>query len=142
MIVPLGAFAEDNSATGRCDLWLELLDEETQPESTHILFGSLFLQQYINWWSYDYSSGKAVETFRMQLSPTNTLTYSYIGKAIYLNSNVSPFLYPSTTQTINVNVDRTTKATTIDGMLGYQGYSQFGVSLLGQYIETYSDQCY
>ena len=141
MIVPLGSLAANNAATGGCDIYLELLEEASQPESTNVVFGAMFLQQYIAWWSYDYSVTPAIETLRMQLSSTNTLNYAYIGNGIYQNG-VEPFVYPTDTLTVNIDVDPTWKTTTVKGMLGYQGYADFGVSLLGNYVQAFSTDCY
>ena len=60
---------------------MEYLDSATQPNSTHVVFGSMFLQQYINWWNYDYTTTPTTTTLRMQLSTLQTLTGSYIGNA-------------------------------------------------------------
>lgn len=43
LIVPLGALAINNQVTGGCDIYLQLLDDRTQPESTQVVFGSMFL---------------------------------------------------------------------------------------------------
>jgi hypothetical protein len=34
MIVPIGAFAIDNSKIGGCDIYMEFLNEKSQPQST------------------------------------------------------------------------------------------------------------
>lgn len=111
MIVPLAAFAINNNAAGTCEIYMQQLEEDTV-ESNHVVFGSLFLQQYISWWSYDYTTSS--KTLSMQLSPTCTLTYAYIGSRAYTNGQVSPFLnLGGTTQTLLVNANSTNMRTTI-----------------------------
>ena len=48
MTVPLSAFAVDNG--GRCKMYIEYLNEDQQPQSSQIILGSLFLQQFVNYW--------------------------------------------------------------------------------------------
>lgn len=57
MIVPLSTIAAQN-ANGKCDLYLQFLDELTQPMSGQIVLGSMFLQQYVNYWQYNYTAGQ------------------------------------------------------------------------------------
>ena len=51
----------------------------------------MFLQQYVNWWSYDYSSSDVAQTLSMQLSSHTTLTGSYIGNGVFAQAE-SPFI--------------------------------------------------
>lgn len=48
--VPLAAFASDNATSGYCDLVIENLGEQSE-----VVLGSMFLQQYIAYWQFDYT---------------------------------------------------------------------------------------
>jgi len=104
-----------------------------------VVFGSLFLQQFAAYWDYDLVRFKT--TLSLQMSDMNTLTGAYIGNSTILNTN-SPFtaLYGGQTQ-FPINIDEFHYKTTIGVSLGFQGQSQFQVSLLGQYVFTYDAEC-
>lgn len=77
----------------------------------------------------------------MQLSTTNTLTGAYIGSgSTTLGTN--PFLTNAgTVQNLPVIANSTTMRTTIMANLGYQGEADFDVNFLGQYVQTFSNDC-
>jgi hypothetical protein len=79
--MPIGSLAADFN--GNCNLFLQYLDDETQPQSNQVVLGSMFLQQYINYWAYNYNTETPTTTYYMQISSTNSLTGSYIGNAAY-----------------------------------------------------------
>ena len=75
------------------------------------------------------------------MSSQNTLSGSYIG-ATSLIAKTDPFtLLHGTTQQLYVNTDEYNYKTTIVANLGYQGQTQFQVSLLGQYVYAYTTDC-
>lgn len=88
LTVPLGAFAVD-AANGRCQLYVEYLDGDQQPQSNQIILGSLFLQQYVNYWTYDAVAQST--TLKMEVSANGKLTGTYIGAAAYANTLPNPF---------------------------------------------------
>jgi hypothetical protein len=134
--LPLSAFAVDNN--GECDLYIQYLDSEQNSQSDQIILGSMFLQQYINGWDYDLTAGTV--TYYAELSSSCTLTGAYIGNGA-ATAAASPFIsLQGTTQTIYVNTNEKFQ-TTIGANLGYQGQKQFGVSLLGHYVQTFSADC-
>lgn len=55
VIVPLGAFAVNNSTDNTCNLYLQYLNDDQYVQSSSVVLGSMFLQQYINYWQYDLS---------------------------------------------------------------------------------------
>lgn len=139
MIIPLASIAVDNAATGQCDMYMQYLDPAQHTQSDKIVFGSLILQMFKNYWDYDLVA--STTTLYMQFSETNTLADSYIGSATKMVTS-SPFtaLIGSTEQ-IYVNHDEFFYETTIGGSLGFQGKSQFQVSLLGRFVQTWSTDC-
>lgn len=110
--VPLGGFAANNATSGGCDLYVEYLDT-----ATDVVFGAMFLQQYIAWWHYDYALDQT--SLGLQLSTTNTLTGAYIGAGAYA-AGTSPFVSNAgTVQNLQVTANSTTMRTTIKANLGY-----------------------
>jgi len=118
---------------------MQYLDPAQHTQSDKIVFGSLILQMFKNYWDYDLVA--STTTLYMQFSETNTLADSYIGSATKMVTS-SPFtaLIGSTEQ-IYVNHDEFFYETTIGGSLGFQGKSQFQVSLLGRFVQTWSTDC-
>lgn len=99
----------------------------------------MFLQQYIAVWDYDNIAG--TKTFYAELSPTCLLTGAYIGAGV-TTAGADPFTsLAGTTQSIYVNTDDFYFTTTIGANLGYQGKKQMGVSLLGNYVQTFAADC-
>jgi len=137
--VPLAAFAVDNTATNGCDLYIQYLNSNQESQSSQIVLGSMFLQQYVNVWDYDNKSGTA--TYIAELSSSCTLNGAYIGAGA-TTAGSDPFMsLAGSKQTIYVNTDDVHFQTTIGAQLGFQGSKQFGVSLLGKYVQTWSSDC-
>lgn len=99
----------------------------------------MFLQNFKNYVSYDLTT--FTTTYKFQLSTSNTLNFAYIGAAI-MAADDNPFtaLYGAQEQ-IYINTDYFHYKTTIGGQLGFQGNVQFQVSLLGQYVLTFEQDC-
>lgn len=141
MLVPLAALAVNNTATEQCDIYLQYLDPAQHTQSDHVVFGSLVMQLFKNYWEYDLAASPPTTTLHIQLSDTNTITPSYIGSDTYMTTS-SPFtaLYGAVEQ-IYINTDQFHYKTTIGGSLGFFGQSQFQVSLLGNYLMTWGTDC-
>ena len=141
MLIPLAALAVNNTMTGQCDIYLQYLDPAQHTQSDHVIFGSLVLQLFKNYWEYDLAASPPTTTLHIQLSDTNTISPSYIGSDTYSVTS-TPFtaLYGAVEQ-IYVNTDPYHYKTTIGGSLGFFGQSQFQVSLLGNQIMTFSTDC-
>jgi len=94
-----------------------------------------------NYWEYDLATTPPTTTLHMQISDLNTISPSYLGNDT-ITSTSSPFtaLYGAVAQ-IYVNSDEFHYKTTVGGSLGFQGQSQFQVSLLGRFIQTWSQSC-
>jgi hypothetical protein len=62
--VNIGSFAIDNTVDGTCDLYLELLrpDDSFTDEKKHIVFGSMWLQNFVAFFEYTYSADDTVIT--------------------------------------------------------------------------------
>jgi hypothetical protein len=97
------------------------------------------MQQYKAWFDYDIS--EATTAIYMQKSDTNTLINSYIGNATIFQTG-SPFtaLNDAVAQ-FYINADEANFKTTVRASLGFQGLTAFQVSLLGNYVFTYGDNC-
>jgi hypothetical protein len=77
----------------------------------------------------------------MYKSSSNTLTGSYVGAGTY-TAGSDPFtLLHDTTQQIYINNDEFNYQTTIGASLGFQGKTQFKVSLLGNYVYAWQTDC-
>jgi len=140
MIIPLGSLAVDNALTGECDIYIQYLDPSRYTQSDQVIFGSLIMQQYKAWFDYDLT-GTASTTLKMQISDTNTLTNSYIGNAAMTLSG-SPFTaLDDASAQLYIGTDTFHYKTTIRASLGFQGLTTFQVSLLGNYVFTYDDDC-
>jgi len=139
MIVPLGALAVDNDSTGECDIYIQYLDANKNPQSDQVIFGSLIMQQYKAW--FDYDRVEATTMLKMQLSDTNTLTNSYIGNAT-ITASGNPFVaLADASAVMDIGTDTFHYKTTIRASLGFQGLTTFQVSMLGNYVYTYADSC-
>lgn len=139
LIIPLGALAVDNASTGECDIYIQYLDPTRYTQSDQVIFGSLIMQQYKAYFDYDMTQGSTV--LKMQISDTNTLTNSYIGNATITQSG-SPFTaLDDASAVIYVGTDEFHYKTTVRASLGFQGLSTFQVSLLGNYVYAYADDC-
>lgn len=78
---------------------------------------------------------------KIQLSDTCTLDYAYIGSQT-LFSTASPFTaLNGAIEQIYLNPDAFHYRMTVGGSLGFQGYTTFTASLLGQYIQTWGADC-
>lgn len=98
----------------------------------------MFLQQFINYWAYDYSTVPPTTTYYMQLSASNTLENSYIGNGT-TTPGTNPFLsLTGTTQQVNVYHDSVWMTSSVRGSIGYQGEADFGVSLLTDFAQTFN----
>ena len=97
MLVPLASLAVNNTSTGQCDIYLQYLDPAQHTQSDHVVFGSLVLQLFKNYWEYDLTTTPPTTTLHMQLSDTNTLAPSYLGNDT-MTTTGSPFtaLYGAT----------------------------------------------
>lgn len=138
--MPLGALAADQN--GACNLYIQFLDETEQPQSSQVVLGSMFLQQFINYWAYDYSTVPPTTTYYMQLSASNTLQNSYIGNGT-TTPGTNPFLsLTGTTQQVNVYHDPVWMTSSIRGSIGFQGEADFGVSLLTDFPQTFNQACF
>lgn len=142
---PLGALAEDvtdSQNNKQCHIYLQYLNSAQHTQSEHVIFGSLFMQQFVNYWKYDLSTTAATPAqYKFYKSQTNSLTGSYIGAATYAEGT-NPFtLLHNTTQQIYINADEGRYKTTVGANLGFQGRKQFQVSLLGHYLETFAADC-
>lgn len=123
MLIPLSALAVDNSADGKCDIYLQYLNPEQDVQSDNVIFGSLITQMLVNYFKYDLVA--MTTQYQFYLSDTNTLTGSYIGAANY-TEGTNPFtLLHNTTQVIYINADEGRYKTTIGSNLGFQGKKQF-----------------
>lgn len=130
-IFPLGALAVDN-AQNECEIFIQYLDDMRHSQSSQVVFGSMFLQQYAVNELYDLSANTT--SLKMYLSSTCTLNTPYIGAATY-TALTDPFtLLHDTTQEVYINTDLYQYQTTIGADLGFQGRVQFKVSLLGQAV--------
>lgn len=139
ILVPINTFAVDNQLTGRCDLWIQYLDDKNQPQSNSVIFGSLFLQNFATYTSYDLGADTA--TINMALSTQTTMPGLYLGTQA-VTDGTDPFtLLYSSTQVLPVNHDLGNYMTTIGANLGYNGQAQFKVSLLGQYNYGWQLNC-
>jgi len=137
-IVPLGALAADDDS-GVCQIYIQYLNDNQHTMSGSVVFGSLMLQQYAIYQEYDYTAGTTA--IHMYKSTSNTLTGSYVGAGTY-TAGSDPFtLLHGTTQQIFINNDQFNYQTTIGASLGFQGQTQMKVSLLGNYVYAYEDDC-
>ena len=118
MNVPLAAFAVDG--INGCNMWIQYLNSDDYSQSDKVIFGSMFLQLYNNWWSFDYSAGTFInETLSMQLSANTTLNGAYIGNAPFAEGT-DPFRnLEGTIQTLDVTVDSVWMHTVIQADLGF-----------------------
>jgi hypothetical protein len=118
MNVPLAAFAVDG--INGCNMWIQYLNSDDYSQSDKVIFGSMFLQLYNNWWSFDYSAGTFInETLSMQLSANTTLNGAYIGNATF-TEGTDPFRnLEGTIQTLDVTVDSVWMHTVINADLGF-----------------------
>ena len=118
MNVPLAAFAVDG--INGCNMWIQYLNSDDYSQSDKVIFGSMFLQLYNNWWSFDYSAGTFInETLSMQLSANTTLNGAYIGNAAF-TEGTDPFRnLEGTIQTLDVTVDSVWMHTVINADLGF-----------------------
>lgn len=116
LTVPLGAFAVDNG--GKCQLMIEYLDGDQNAQSDQIILGSLFLQQYVNYWQYD--TVAMTTTLSIEVSTNGALTGTYIGSAVYGNTLANPFTnFVGTAQTVVVNHDTIWMSTSVGANLGW-----------------------
>jgi hypothetical protein len=82
-----------------------------------------------------------MSTINLQKSSTNTLINSYIGNATIFQTG-SPFtLLNDATAQFYINADEANFKTTVRASLGFQGLTAFQVSLLGNYVFTYGENC-
>jgi hypothetical protein len=117
MLVPIGALAVTEN--NQCNLYLEFLNNEKYTQSSNVVLGSLFLQQYATLFYYDLT---AVTTdLSMYLSSQTKLTGAYIG-AESATQGTDPFtVLHGTTQQVYINTDQFSYKTTIGASLGFQG---------------------
>ena len=138
LVFPIAALAADN-AQNQCQLYIQYFNENQYTQSSNIVLGSMFLQQYAVKTTYDLAA--FTTTISMYISDTCTLNTNYVGLAAYTNQ-ADPFtLLHGTTQTVFINTDQFYYQTTIGAQLGFQGSVQFKVSLLGQYVFAWDSQC-
>ena len=139
VLFPIGALAEDDTQNGVCNVYIQYLDDLRHSQSSQVVLGSMYLQMFKNYVSYDLTS--FTTTYKFQLSASCTLNTAYIGNVVP-TSTESPFtaLYGLQEQ-IFVNHDFFHYKTTIGGQLGFQGNTQFQVSLLGNYAQTFEQHC-
>ena len=101
----------------------------------------MFLQQYVNWWSYDYSSSDVAQSLSMQLSSQTTLTGSYIGNDVFAQAE-SPFIdIIPISQKVPLRVDPFQMLITANASIGFLGDAMFGVSPFSSTLQTWSDAC-
>lgn len=138
-MLPLGALAEEDTANSQCNIYIQYLNDAKHSQSGQVVLGSLWLQQFKNYVNYDLAGFTA--TYQFQLSDSNTLNGAYIGAASFAEDD-SPFtlLYGAKEQ-IYINTDVFEYKTTMGAQLGFQGNVQFQVSLLGQYVQAFTDDC-
>lgn len=53
VLVPIGSFAEDNTATGECNIYIQFLNDNKHSESSNAILGSMFLQNFKTYVNYD-----------------------------------------------------------------------------------------
>lgn len=136
---PLGALAEEDTTNSQCNIYIQILNDNHHAQSSQVVFGSMFLQMFKNYVSYDLAS--FTTTYKLQKSASCTLNNAYVGSAS-VSTAETPFtaLYGAEEQ-IYINTDLYHYKTTIGAQLGFQGNVQFQVSLLGEYIQTFQWDC-
>lgn len=139
VLVPLGALAEEDTTNNQCNIHIQFLNENKHSQSGQVVIGSMILSMFKNYVNYDLAT--FVTTYQFQLSDSNTLNDAYIGSAQLSELN-NPFrlLYGASEQ-IFINTDLYEYKSTIGGQLGFQLNTQFQVSLLGQYVQTFELDC-
>jgi hypothetical protein len=142
VLFPLGALAEDDATTGECKIYIQFLNDSKHSQSSNVILGSMFMQMFKNYVSYDLTTPETI--YQMQLSDSNTLNFAYIGSDTLAELD-TPFdlLYnlAGGKEQIYINHDTYEYKSTIGGQLGFQLNTQFEVSLLGQYVQTYQYNC-
>lgn len=53
VLVPIGSFAADNTATGECNIYIQFLNDNKHSESSNAILGSMFLQNFKTYVNYD-----------------------------------------------------------------------------------------
>jgi hypothetical protein len=142
VLIPISALAQDDSTTGQCNIYIQFLNDNKHSESSNVVVGSMIMQMFKNYVQYDLQTNET--TYQFQLSPTFTNKFAYIGQAS-LSELDTPFdlLYSIAggKEQIFINHDTYEFKSTIGGQLGFQLNTQFEVSLLGQYVQTFQYNC-
>ena len=132
--VSLASFAVDNLEDGTCNLYIQNLG---YPSDQPVIFGSLFLQNFVAYFENDYET--MTQSLTLNVSPTSVMPLTYTGEDAD-TTNQSPFnniVFPiDMVVTINENFTPTVKANT-----DFNGWYDFKISLDSTVVSTYSDYC-
>jgi hypothetical protein len=82
--VPLSTFAVDNTAEGKCEMYIVSIANSAHPgaiANDTVVLGSLFLQQFVAMWNYTYEdSNSDIVSVDLTLALSDTYSFgSYIG---------------------------------------------------------------
>lgn len=139
--VNIGSFAVDNAADNTCDLYVELVvpTQDSAAFTQHIVFGAMWLQNFQQMFEYTYSGDSALIT--LFLTPSQyALPGVSISKTKPTQTDLTAFSYPSE-QTITINVNNKTMTASVEAELGFQGSSNFMLSLSQAVVQAYSTNC-
>lgn len=87
--MPLGAFSFETAVVDKCFLAIQPL-YSFEVDSSSVLFGALFLQQYELYVEYDYSGDGTPITLSLTPTPSFSFDGAYLGSAVYADGT-SPF---------------------------------------------------
>lgn len=127
--VGIGSFAIDGGDV--CNLYIQLLEPGTA-QSTNLVLGSMWLQNFVALFIVDFSGVTNTDQLNLQVSKY-ALPLAALNTVGPTQTAVNAFDYLPSTLSINVNVSPKMVAT-VTANLGYQGDAEFLVSLSGNYV--------
>jgi hypothetical protein len=110
-----------------------LLDSEDATLASNGVFGSMWLQNFVAYFEYDFSGVNNTDQMTLFISEDFALNGTTITKTVPSNDG-SAFSYVAAPVVIPVTVSNTTMTASIYAQLGYQGLTEFLVSMTANLI--------